>query len=45
MYKDDRLPVVVDIDDETDADMMAVLHDWTVPLGIDMVNIGVRYFM
>ena len=41
MYKDDRPPVVVEIDDETDADMVAVLHDWVVPIGIDMVNIGV----
>ena len=41
MYKDDRPPVVVEIDDETDADMIAALHDWSTPIGIDMVNIGV----
>lgn len=41
MYKDDRPPVVVEIEDETDADMIAVLHDWSIPIGINMVNIGV----
>jgi hypothetical protein len=41
VYKDDRPPVVVEIDDETDADMIAALHDWSAPIGIDMVNIGV----
>jgi hypothetical protein len=40
VYKDDRAPVVVEIDDETDADMASVLYDWSCPLGIDMVNIG-----
>jgi hypothetical protein len=28
VYKDDRAPVVVEIDDETDADMASVLYDW-----------------
>lgn len=41
VYKDDRPPVVVEIEDETDADMIAVLHDWSIPIGINMVNIGV----
>jgi hypothetical protein len=41
VYKDDRPPVVVEIEDETDADMIAVLHDWSIPVGINMVNIGV----
>jgi hypothetical protein len=43
VYKDDRPPVVVEIDDETDADTIAALHDWSAPIGIDMVNIGVSY--
>jgi hypothetical protein len=41
VYKDDRPPVVVEIEDETDADMISVLHDWSIPIGINMVNIGV----
>ena len=40
VYKDDRPPVVVEIDEETDVDMIAVLHDWSAPIGIEMVNIG-----
>ena len=31
--------MVLEIDDETDADMNAVLNDWSSPIGIDMVNI------
>ena len=40
VYKDERPPVVVEIDEETDVDMIAVLHDWSAPIGIEMVNIG-----
>ena len=41
VYKDDRPPVVLEIDDETDADMTAVLNDWSAPVGVDMVNLMV----
>jgi hypothetical protein len=44
MYKDDRPPFVLEVDDETDADISAVLGDWTVPVGFDMVNLSVSNF-
>ena len=31
VFRDDRPPVVLEIDDETDIDMMAVLSDWRSP--------------
>jgi hypothetical protein len=44
MYKDDRPPFVLEVDDETDADISAVLADWSVPVGFDMVNLSVNNF-
>jgi hypothetical protein len=40
VYKDDRIPYILEVDDETDADILSVLQDWIAPTGIDMVNIG-----
>lgn len=42
IFKDDRTPFILEIDDETDADLLSVLQDWIAPNGIEMVNIGVR---
>ena len=38
LFKDDRPPFLLDIDEETDADLSAVIEDWEAPLGIDIVN-------
>ena len=38
VYKDDRAPFLMEVDDETDSDIIAVLNDWAAPIGIDMVN-------
>lgn len=37
-YKDDRPPFILEIDEETDADLSAVVDDWAPPIGMDMVN-------
>jgi hypothetical protein len=38
VYKDDRAPFLLEVDDETDSDIVAVLSDWAAPIGFDMVN-------
>jgi hypothetical protein len=38
VYKDDRAPFLMEVDDETDSDIVAVLNDWVAPIGFDMVN-------
>jgi hypothetical protein len=45
VYKDERLPFILEIDDETDADIISVLQDWISPNGVDMVNIGVSEYL
>jgi len=40
VFKDDRPPFILELDDETDADIAAVLSDWIAPVGFDMVNIS-----
>ena len=40
VFKDDRPPFILELDDETDVDISAVLSDWVVPIGFDMVNIS-----
>ncbi len=42
VQKDERPPFVLEVDDETDADISAVLNDWSAPVGFDMVNLSVR---
>jgi hypothetical protein len=42
VYKDDRAPFLMEVDDETDSDIVAVLNDWVAPVGFDMVNTLVR---
>lgn len=42
VYKDERPPFMLEVDDETDADIMAVLSDWWLPSKLDIVNVGVR---
>jgi hypothetical protein len=32
----------MEVDDETDSDIVAVLNDWVAPIGFDMVNTLVR---
>jgi hypothetical protein len=36
---DERTPTVIEVDDETDADIETVLCDWISPLGMDMTNL------
>lgn len=42
VYKDDRAPFLMEVDDETDSDILAVLTDWTQPVGFEIVNTLVR---
>ena len=39
MLLDERTPTVVEVDEETDADIEAVLSDWMAPLGIGFLNL------
>jgi hypothetical protein len=39
MLMDERQPYVVEVDDETDMDVVAVLEDWLSPKGILMANL------
>jgi hypothetical protein len=39
MLMDERQPYVVEVDDETDADVIAVLEDWLAPNGVMMANL------
>jgi hypothetical protein len=41
VYQDDRQPYILEVDEETDADLNAVLKDYVVPNGFDMVNLSV----
>ena len=43
LYKDDRLPVVIEVDEETDVDLLSVITDWQNPYGYDITNISVSY--
>ena len=38
IFRDDRLPFLLELDDETDADVTAMLNDWESPMGIDMTT-------
>lgn len=42
IFKDDRLPFLLEIDDETDLDIHAILSDWSCPTGFEFVNLQVR---
>ena len=41
IYVDNRLPFVLEIDEETDSDLTSVLQDFIPPVGMDLVNIEV----
>jgi hypothetical protein len=43
IYVDNRLPFVLEIDEETDADLTSVLQDFIPPVGMDLVNIEVLF--
>ena len=40
IFRDDRAPFILELDDETDADITTVLADWIPPIGIDMINLS-----
>lgn len=39
VFKDDRAPFILEVDDETDTDLLAVLNDWMSPKGFDFATI------
>lgn len=41
VYRDERTPYVVEIDDETDVDLLAAITDWETPFNFDFVNLPV----
>ena len=41
---DERQPYVFEVDDETDADVVAVLEDWMDPLGMALANLQETHF-
>lgn len=41
IFKDSRPPFILELEDETDVDIISVLQDWICPVGIDMTNISV----
>ena len=38
LYRDDRQPIVIEVDDETDADLTSALKDFIPPEGVEMTN-------
>eukprot|EP01039_Chlorochromonas_danica_P008191 gene8189-9036_t len=40
VFRDDRAPYILEVDDETDSDIISVLMDFMPPLGFDMVNLS-----
>jgi hypothetical protein len=40
LYRDDRPPFLLEVDDETDVDISAMLQDWEAPVGIDMTTVS-----
>lgn len=45
VFRDDRAPYILEVDDETDSDIISVLMDFMPPLGFDMVNLSVSSSM
>jgi hypothetical protein len=39
VFTDDRAPFILEVDDETDTDLLAVLNDWMSPKGFDFATI------
>jgi hypothetical protein len=39
LFRDDRPPFILEIDDETDVDIVAMLNDWEPPIGMDMTTL------
>lgn len=40
IFKDTRPPIIFEIDDDTDADVMAILSDWRPPKLVEIVNLS-----
>ncbi len=42
IFRDDRAPFILELDDETGEDLTTVLEDWIPPVNIDMINLSVH---
>jgi hypothetical protein len=43
IFTDDRPPYILEVGEETDADISAVIHDWQIPEQFDVTNLSVSF--